>query len=122
MDIPFTNRGFTLLEVLITLFIVAIGVLGLVGMQVTGIRGNAYSIEMTQAAVMGQEKIEELKNLDYGAMAGGNDTVTQAGVDYARIWTVTPIGGMSRVQVVVSWTDKSSTSRSTSVATLRTDL
>lgn len=117
-----SEEGFTLLEVMIALMILSVGILGFMKLQIASIQGNAFGIEMTQATITGQEKMEELKNMAYGAMTGGNDTVTRAGVPFARSWTVTPSGTISTIEVVVGWTDKAGTGRSVTLATLRANL
>ena len=117
-----TERGATLLEVLIAVVVLSIGILGLTGMQIAAIRGNVFGIEITQAAIVAQDKIEELTNMTFAAMAGGNDTATKAGVDFARTWTVTAAGNMSTIQVVVVWTDKSGDARTVTLTTLRAKL
>ncbi len=43
------SRGFTLLEVLVTLLILTIGLLGLAGLQSTGIRNNLSAYHRSQA-------------------------------------------------------------------------
>nr|HDO80263.1 prepilin-type N-terminal cleavage/methylation domain-containing protein [Candidatus Bathyarchaeota archaeon] len=59
------NRGFSLLEVMIAFVILAIGLLGLAALQVTAIRGNAFSSGMTFATMLAQQKLEELKGLPF---------------------------------------------------------
>ncbi len=59
----FGRRGFTLTEVLIGLIILAIGILAIAGMQITSIRGTSFSNNLSQASVIAQERLEELKNL-----------------------------------------------------------
>ena len=63
--IPVNNKGFTLLEILIAMLILSFGLLALAGMQVSGIKGNAGAIALTEAAVIGTNKIEQLMALPY---------------------------------------------------------
>jgi len=60
---PSEDKGFTLIEVLIGLIILAIGVLAIAGMQITSIRGTSFSNNLTQASVIAQERLEFLKGL-----------------------------------------------------------
>lgn len=55
------HRGFTLLEVLVTLLIVSIGFLGLAGLQVTGLRSNLSADSRGQAALMVNDIIERMR-------------------------------------------------------------
>jgi prepilin-type N-terminal cleavage/methylation domain-containing protein len=57
------EKGFTLVEVLIGLVILAIGILAIAGMQITSIRGSSFSNNLTQASVIAQERLEFLKSL-----------------------------------------------------------
>jgi len=98
--------GFTLLEVMITLVILAIGLLGLAGLQIIAIKGNSFGQQMTVASTMAQNQLEQMRQGTV-ALASNNDTVTdQNGITYARAWTVTPNqpqANMNTVQIDVSW-------------------
>ena len=63
MNNPSADKGFTLVEVLIGLIILAIGILAIAGMQITSIRGTSFSNNLTQASVIAQERLEFLKGL-----------------------------------------------------------
>ncbi len=60
-----SKKGFTLIEVLIALTILAIGLLGVALMQVTSISGNTFSREMSVATELGQDMLEKLRTLQY---------------------------------------------------------
>lgn len=69
------QHGFTLIEVLVTLIIVAVGLLGLAGLQVTGLRNNLSSESRSQATLMANDIIERMRanpvgvaNNDYAAI------------------------------------------------------
>ena len=59
----FGAKGFTLIEVLIGLIILAIGILAIAGMQITSIRGTSFSNNLSQASVLAQNRLEFLKGL-----------------------------------------------------------
>jgi type IV pilus assembly protein PilV len=59
----FGKKGFTLIEVLIGLIILAIGILAIAGMQITSIAGTSFSNNLTQASVLAQDRLEFLKGL-----------------------------------------------------------
>ena len=56
--------GFTLLEVLVALFIFAIGMLAVASMQAQSIKGNTFSDLLTVATTLAEGKMEELMSLD----------------------------------------------------------
>lgn len=59
------NSGFSLIEVMIAMTIFAFGLLAVVSMQVTALRGNSGSRDMTEATILAQEIAEEFYILDY---------------------------------------------------------
>jgi type IV pilus assembly protein PilV len=100
-------RGFTLLEVMIALVILAVGLLGLASLQVMAIKGNSFGQQMTVASTLAQNQLEQLRRTP-AALVNGNDTVTdQNGITYTRNWAVTPNSpqtGASTVLITISWT------------------
>ena len=97
------NEGFTLIEVLIALVILAIGLAGLVPAVVGSFRGNRFGVTTTRTATFSQDKLEELRRLDFGEWGGGTPTGLLASCGSAqtdtpatgvtRRWTVTEAGG-----------------------------
>lgn len=60
------NRsGFTLLEVLIALFIFSIGILGVNAMQLTSIQGNGKANRITEASSVAADRIEQILSMPY---------------------------------------------------------
>ncbi|MGZ6236579.1 MAG: type IV pilus modification PilV family protein, partial [Syntrophales bacterium] len=68
------KNGFSLIEVLIGLVLLAIGLLAIAGMQISSVRGNFFSSNLTQASVLAQDRLETLRNIAYGdaALNAGN--------------------------------------------------
>jgi type IV pilus assembly protein PilV len=94
------NRGFTLIEIIIAIFILVVALMGLAGVASTVINGNAFSKEITTATTLAQEKIEELKNTNYQNLTDGNDTQSI----YTRTWTITLTATyVKTIEVVVQW-------------------
>ena len=98
------QKGFTLIEIMVAIGIIAIALLGLVSVTVMVIKGNTFSKTMTTATTLANDKMEQLKKTGYAGLASGADT---AQFLYARTWTVTPdspAAGMKTVEVTVQWT------------------
>jgi len=106
MQLKGKNRGFTLVEIMIAIFILSFALLVMAQMQIMAIRGNAFANKTTTAVTLAQDKIEELKGLSYSSVVGGSDS---SGV-HTRTWTVqndTPATDLKTVTVNVSWQDTS---------------
>ena len=58
------QSGFTLLEVLIALFVFSIGILGVNAMQLTSITGNSKANGITEASNFATDRIERLMSID----------------------------------------------------------
>jgi Tfp pilus assembly protein PilV len=106
----------TLIEVLIALFVFAIGSLAIAAMTFMSIQGNSLSNRMTQASLMAQDKMEELMSsqdltlvpLNTDHIEANIDSEGVAGGSYTRNWVATsqgPTAASRWVNVEVSWND-----------------
>ncbi len=106
------KKGFTLIEVLVGLVLLAIGLLAIAGMQITSVRGNFFSSNITQASILAQDRLEVLRNLPYtdAALTVGkhNDGVIP-GTIFTREYDVSLVPGTSMLNIVVRvrWRDTS---------------
>ena len=112
------HKGFTLVEIMIAIFILVIALLGLISVTVMVIKGNSFSKTMTTATTLAKDKMEQLKNTSYGSLAGSTDyakldstvqaTQTAESI-YTRRWIVSsdppgsPAAGMKKIEVTVTW-------------------
>ena len=119
-----SQRGFTLLEVLVTIVILTIGLLGTAGLTTGVIRGNHYSKNLTSATAAAQTQLEAVKSGGYAyAIAANfpNDTVQMGGMSFTRTTTITagsPAANMKTIAVVASWTESNGTARSLTLSTI----
>jgi prepilin-type N-terminal cleavage/methylation domain-containing protein len=99
-------QGMTLLEVAIALFILAISLLGLAGLQMVALRSDTLGHQATLATTLAKAKMTELQKADQ-LTDGADQYVDKAnGVTYARQWSVqpdVPQPEMATVRVQVSW-------------------
>lgn len=56
------NRGFTLIEVLVTMVVLAVGLLSTVRMSLVYMNSNTFNNMMSQATMLAQEKMEQLRS------------------------------------------------------------
>lgn len=116
------KKGFTLIEVLVGLVILAIGLLAIGGMQLASVKGNAFSGHLTQASVLAQDRLEVLRNLPWGhpdLSVGIHDEGTIPNTIFTREYRVALIPGttMLDVTVTVRWRDEAD--HSVSFSTVR---
>jgi type IV pilus assembly protein PilV len=107
-----THIGLTLLEILITMLILSVGLLGIAGLTTGVIRGNAFSSKVTTATTVAEQKMEEMRRLGYSGLPMA-DTMTTEDYDtithypfYKRITstkTMNPADGMKVITVTVFW-------------------
>jgi type IV pilus assembly protein PilV len=112
------NKGFTLIEVLIAVFLLSAAFLSAAALTTTVVKGNASSQTLTTATTLAKDKIEELKADAYTSLSGGTDAWnaegTTGGTYYTRTWTVTGTDPKT-ITVIVTW----SGSRSVQLKTIR---
>jgi type IV pilus assembly protein PilV len=111
---PLDNKGFTLIEVLITIAIFAIGVLAVASMQYWSVRNTASGNIMTLASNLARAQMETLKSLpDVTSLANGaspnpidaDGNPNPDGI-FTRTWVIAnPLGtsGTRRIDVTVGW-------------------
>jgi prepilin-type N-terminal cleavage/methylation domain-containing protein len=134
------RRGFTLIEALVAMVVLAFGMLAIAGFQVTLSRNSEVSKQRSEAVRLGQLKVEELRSFqtvtsdgaggayDYVSdVVSGTDNVLPTGgnayatnTSYTRTWGLTRADGVTAsagtdsekwVNVLVTWQDRTGTSQ-----------
>lgn len=79
------ERGFTLVETMVAVTLLTIGMLGLVGMQITTISATRFSGKMTQAMMIAEDHANRLLTYDWAhADLGGEPKVVVADRAYGQ--------------------------------------
>lgn len=105
-------NGFSLVEVLIAMAVMALSMLAAASMQYDSVRNNSSGDMVTQANMLAKAKMEELKNTaDVSTLTDGFENNIDAegrpGGIYNRSWTVTALGTSARrLTIVVQWTKR----------------
>lgn len=131
-----TASGFTILEVMIVIGILAFGLLSLAAMQIQAMKGSDRGRHATNAAAIAENKMEQLQQNSWASIAatGGfvNDPTAQntiqldGGVDInERAYNVSyQIADLQAsftraIDVQVTWTEKSGENRSITLSSIR---
>ena len=69
------QRGFSLIEVMVALMVLAIGLLGLAGLQTLGLKFNTQSYQRTQAVLNAYDIIDRIRANSGGMVAGRYDNI-----------------------------------------------
>jgi type IV pilus assembly protein PilV len=70
MKMPIKQSGFTLLEILVAMLVLAIGLLGLAGLMASSMRNNLSASHRTQATWMAYDIIDRMRANRTSALAG----------------------------------------------------
>lgn len=106
------QKGFTLIEVMIALVVLAAGLLALMTMQIVSIRANAFSSEMTYASMLAQSRLEQIRNTSYDNITAGTTkdilpaSETTKGISYeveTKVEDDKPADDMKTVTLTVKW-------------------
>lgn len=89
-------RGFSLVEVLVALFLIGLGVLAAAPMFIYAMQGNATGADFGSVGAIAVERMEQLRSQTFiNLPAGGSLTVSQTGYsdltdpDYILRWRIT---------------------------------
>ena len=111
-DLVSNQNGFSLIEILIAMAILALAMLAAASMQFSSIRNNASGNMVTQANMLAKAQMEVLKNTsDITTLANGVenniDADGQPGGIYNRSWIVANMGTTARrITVTVQWSKR----------------
>ena len=96
---------------MISLVVLAFGLLAMAGLLVTAIRGNSFSHHLAEATILAEVKLDDLKNLNYfdSRLSGSSSSeqIWSSGTLYTRQYSTVDMGTMMKmISVTVRWTDR----------------
>jgi Tfp pilus assembly protein PilV len=118
------TTGQTLVEVLVTVVIIAAGVISLIRFQNYLAYDSSITQQTADATVLAIKQIETLRDYqvinttsgytDYSSIASGTQSSTVGNTTYSISWTITTFTNpdYKNIDVTVSWTDRRSNTKS----------
>jgi prepilin-type N-terminal cleavage/methylation domain-containing protein len=100
------ESGFTIIELLIALFILSFALLAISSMVYSVMNSTSLSKETAAATTLMQDKLESLKNTVVSSLTSGNDAIQLGSVNYLRQWTIAPSANTRTITVSVNWTSR----------------
>ena len=115
------NKGFTLLELLVGMFLLCVVLLGMAGYMTAVLSAEGSSKKLSTAMVYLQDKAEYLRVGSPYALMNGSDTLTNGNLEYQRSWEISSPGNNLRmITVSVNWYDKGNL-KTANVSTVRAE-
>ena len=118
------QNGLSHLEVMISMILLALGLLAMAPMVVLSIEGNNISRDVMTVSEMAKEKIEFYKDDDTFPTVPFTEMETNIFGSYDRLTKiqdsttdVTIPGGIYQIAIYITWIDKTGVDRSTSYST-----
>ncbi|TCJ14765.1 hypothetical protein EZJ19_09290 [Parasulfuritortus cantonensis] len=99
--------GYILVENLVSLIVVAIGVLGIAKMNMVLLSSTGIAKTRAEALQLAQAKFDEFRNVttaaEYAALADGSDTITGTNETFRRSWEIDGTSNPTDARVCVAW-------------------
>lgn len=110
------KNGFTLIEVMITIFLITVGVMAIAKMQVYALKADRVAYNQTEASMYASNKAEDLIHLGFGdpALSEGDHPIDETekwvgpNGKYEVTWNVgvAPTDANTKIiQLKVAWSD-----------------
>jgi len=106
------TKGFTLIEIVISLGILLIGILAVLALFPVGFDSASRSADLTKATIFAQDKMEEIKRVGYGASGVSPTSGAFSDPRFNYVVTVSTAGlpaNCQQVTLTVSWNYKQRT-------------
>ena len=118
--------GFTIIEVMIALLVLLVGMAGVLSLQLTAMQATSFSRHATEASVLAEDKIEQLRTVPVGDLVSDSDQVDARGIPdltalYSREWTITVGTEQTTVTVAVSWDEQGGEPYTITMSSLRSN-
>lgn len=105
---PAREHGFTLIEVMVALLLTAVAVMGLLGVYTAATRASSYTRHSSEAAVLAQDKLEQLRTQIAATVSGRDANIDERGVAtgmFTRTWAETLGSSYADIVVTIAWSE-----------------
>ncbi|MBD3420248.1 MAG: prepilin-type N-terminal cleavage/methylation domain-containing protein [Chitinivibrionales bacterium] len=99
-DAPAGNSGFTLVEIIIAMFVLTTIVICLNTYMLSFVRSNVSSRETSAATAEGNRILENIRMMNYEDIVSDSETAKEK---YYCVWTVTTETDKKTIDVTVAW-------------------
>lgn len=96
------ESGFTLIEVLMSMVILAVGLLAMANMQIIAIQGNAYAIHVSEATHLVEDILDEYQKMDYDKLVT-EEVSRDIYTAHTSVENNTPAANMKKITVRTTW-------------------
>ena len=98
---PSSERGFSLLEAIVVVGIVATALVTLAHLMATSVASGATARHITLATIFAAEKIEQLRmERQLEPIVDGFEYLASTGAVYERRWTISPLSSTPEVMLI----------------------
>ena len=73
------NSGFSLLKVMVAMLVLSIGLIGIAGLQMAGLRSNQNAFLRSQATILASDIIDRMRVNTQGVQNGNYNSINTAG-------------------------------------------
>jgi prepilin-type N-terminal cleavage/methylation domain-containing protein len=108
------QSGFTLIELMVSVVILALAAVGIVQAFSTGFQGTADARDITEATTYAQEKMEEITNTTFDGIVSETSAIPQTKFT-CNVSVENPYSGdtdLKKVTTTVSWLNRNGESKS----------
>jgi len=103
------DHGASLIEVLVSMVLLAVGLLGAVGFSRVGSQALSYGDQIAKVSALAQAKMEDQLGLPYADLVSGDPVsdLTQNGIQLT--WKINrddPFADIVAIEVIARWTDR----------------
>ena len=97
-----------MVEVMVALLLTAVAVMGILGVYLAEVRASSYTRHATEAAILAQDKLEQLRTQVAATSSGRDAGINEQGASpglYTRNWSVTLTSGYADIVVTMTWSE-----------------